>query len=105
MEREGTPGGPWMRAISGAEREKRMASFWESFSVSSKNLMSFNSVTFAGLVCPNNIFDNEERFAASVSLSSVIVSAILLKVTSFASFTLNLMVCRVGHTANTGYQN
>jgi len=78
-----------MRAISGAERLNRTASFCESFNVSSMNLMSFISSTFVGVDCPRRILAREESLSNGVSLNFSIVSHIRLNVTSLASLTLN----------------
>ena len=77
-----------MRAISGAERLNRTASFWESFKVSSMNLTSFTSSTFVGADRPRRILARGDSLSGGVSLNRSIVSHIRLKVTSFASLTL-----------------
>lgn len=78
-----------MRAISGAERLNRTASFCELFNVSSMNLISSISSTFVGVECPKRILARGENLSKGVSLNFSIVSHIRLNVTSLASFTLN----------------
>ena len=77
-----------MRAISGAERLNCTASFWESFNVSSMNLICFTSSTFVGDDRPRRILARGDSLSGGVSLNRSIVSHIRLKVTSFANLTL-----------------
>ena len=99
-----TPGGPWMRAISGAHRLNRTTSFWESFNVWSINLTSVMSSTSVGADGPRRMLARGDNLSKGVSLNRSMVSRMRLNVTSFASLTLMLTSSVQGNTANNEFQ-